>query len=157
VSLGGSVQPNVNLESDLFSEFLCGGATVWRRDILESYSFDESFRGYALWEDVDYSLRVSEKWKLLVIADAKVLHLHIDSSATRSQTMIGDVEIVDRFHFYSKHRDRLNFLVTSWAGFGTLLKNLYLFAKGKNVTTERLLANASALARCLQGRYVRRS
>jgi glycosyltransferase involved in cell wall biosynthesis len=156
VSLGGSIRPNVNLEKDLDTHFLCGGATVWRADVLSEFSFDESFRGYALWEDVDYSFRVSKKWKLKAIASAKVLHLHVMSSAARSQAAIGDIEIIDRFHFFSKHRQDLSFFVTCWAGVGTVLKNFYLYAKGRHVTKERISANLDALRRCLKGKFDRK-
>ena len=40
---------NIDIESD----WLCGGATVWRREVIEAYSYDNWFQGTGFMEDVE--------------------------------------------------------------------------------------------------------
>jgi GT2 family glycosyltransferase len=65
-------------EVDLETEWLCSGATVWRKEILDEFKFDEWFAGYGVVDDVDFSYRVSKRYKLAVVADAKVQHLETE-------------------------------------------------------------------------------
>ncbi len=46
------------------TEFVSGGCTFWRREIIEKYRFDERLRGYAHGDDVDVSYRISRDYKL---------------------------------------------------------------------------------------------
>ncbi len=73
-------------------EFLCGGLTGWRREILIEFKFDENLNGYSYYEDVDFSYRVSRKYENIFTPYAKALHnvslvARIDA-ATRKKMMI---------------------------------------------------------------------
>ncbi|MBF0618899.1 MAG: glycosyltransferase family 2 protein [Candidatus Omnitrophica bacterium] len=46
------------------TEFVSGGCTFWRREIVARYRFDERLSGYAHGDDVDISYRVSKEYKL---------------------------------------------------------------------------------------------
>jgi glycosyltransferase involved in cell wall biosynthesis len=52
-------------------EFIPGGLAAWRRTIFSEFSFDESLPGLGVNEDVDFSYRVSRKWKNFYTPAAK--------------------------------------------------------------------------------------
>ena len=60
-------------------EMLMGGIASYRRSVFEEFSFSSYFEGYGLYEDADFSLRVSEKGKLYVNTVAKVEHHHAEA------------------------------------------------------------------------------
>lgn len=157
VSRGGSVQANVNIHANMNSQFLCGGATVWRSEVLKTFKFDEFFKGYALWEDVDFSYRVSKKWPLMVIKNAKVLHLHIGAVNPAAARYYGDVEVVDRFYFCKKHAPATGKLAAAWATFGTIFRNLVSWVRSRqSMHFVRAISNFNALCRCLAGNLKRK-
>ena len=57
-------------------EMLMGGVASYRKDVLQKLKFSEYFHGYGLYEDADFSLRVSRIGKLFVNTRAKVEHHH---------------------------------------------------------------------------------
>ncbi|MDX6182246.1 glycosyltransferase [Flavobacterium sp. Fl-77] len=60
-------------------EQLMGGVSSFRKVIFETFSFSTYFEGYGLYEDADFSLRVSKTGKLYVNTDAKLSHFHAES------------------------------------------------------------------------------
>jgi GT2 family glycosyltransferase len=60
-------------------DWLPGGATMWRTHEARETRFNESFAGYASGEDLEFSLRVGRRGRLLLAGDARVLHLHAGS------------------------------------------------------------------------------
>jgi glycosyltransferase involved in cell wall biosynthesis len=64
---------SVTIETD----WLCGGATVWKKEIFEKFGYDEWFATYGIVEDIDFSFRASKHYKLAVVADAKVRHIEL--------------------------------------------------------------------------------
>jgi len=152
VRSSGYASSNVSAKQSYYSEWLCGGATIWRKSVLEEYKFDEWFKGYALWEDVDFSYRVSRSLKLALVADAKVLHLHIHNYDRERASRLGDLEIVDRFYFIQKHRNPMSIRMGVWASFGTIGRNILTAAKQQNsLHLIRALSNLRALVRCMRG------
>jgi GT2 family glycosyltransferase len=57
-------------------DYLAGGATMWKTAVAREIGFNETFAGYALGEDLDFSLRARNKGKLVLVDDGRVLHLH---------------------------------------------------------------------------------
>ncbi|MFA6091819.1 MAG: glycosyltransferase family 2 protein [Elusimicrobiota bacterium] len=55
-------------------EFLPGGLTAWRREVFSEFLFDESLPGLGINEDVDFSYRVSRKWRNFYTPKARCLH-----------------------------------------------------------------------------------
>ena len=60
-------------------EMLMGGIASYRRSVFEEFSFSPYFEGYGLYEDADFSLRVSKRGKLFVNTAAKVEHHHAEA------------------------------------------------------------------------------
>ncbi len=55
-------------------DFLPGGASSFRREVFREETFSESFRGYGLGEDKEFSRRVARKWRLVVQPEAQLWH-----------------------------------------------------------------------------------
>lgn len=56
-------------------EFLPGGMTAWRREVFAEFSFDDKLPGLGVNEDVDFSYRVSRKWRNAYNPRAKIRNL----------------------------------------------------------------------------------
>ena len=65
----------VDLQSVTEVDWLSGCSMSFRRGVLEMFSFNEAFKGYGLGEDVEFSYRVRQRGRLLVVPDARIEHL----------------------------------------------------------------------------------
>jgi len=127
--------------TDIESDWLSGGATVWRREIIDNYGYDEWFLGMGFMEDVDFSYSVRKKYRLMVIAEARLAHYSYPVKLER-ETLLGMWQIVNRMYIVRKHQSRGLSLIAAWvASFGLvflnaaialmrLRKNYWLRAKG---------------------------
>ena len=61
-----------NLKDSIKSQWLNGGATVWKQDILKSYHHREIRSGWAVFEDVIFSYPLGKKYPLYVCHNAKI-------------------------------------------------------------------------------------
>jgi len=107
-------------------QWLFGGATVWRRRVFDEFLFDDWFESTGLCEDLDFSYRVGKKFKLMVIAEAKVDHL-TGTVARRRNVWFGRSQIKNRYYFVKKNKE-LSKVLCCWAGLGQLLENIVLSA-----------------------------
>ena len=107
-----------------YVQWLSGGATVWRKEVISEFEFDEWYLGHGYLEDVDYSYRVSKKYKLVVIADARVLHLSPPLRKDRL-FLLGQWQIINRLYFVKKHPE-FSILLCYWAFLGNLIPSLFL-------------------------------
>lgn len=57
-------------------EQLMGGVSSFRKSVFSTFSFSEYFIGYGLYEDADFTLRVSKTGKLYVNTRARLAHYH---------------------------------------------------------------------------------
>lgn len=57
-------------------EQLMGGVSSFRKIIFDTFSFSTYFEGYGLYEDADFSIRVSKSGRLFVNTGAKLSHFH---------------------------------------------------------------------------------
>src|SRR5206468_11483155 len=76
------------VRKDTFVEWLCGGATVWSRQVIVEFQYDEWFRGYAYFEDVDYSYRVGRKYRLIILAGPRVEHISTQVKYNRNSVLV---------------------------------------------------------------------
>lgn len=60
-------------------EQLMGGVSSFRSSVFESFQFSTFFEGYGLYEDADFTLRVSKTGELYINTNAKLSHYHDDS------------------------------------------------------------------------------
>lgn len=107
---------------DMFVQWLCGGATVWRREIFTIYRFDEWFAGCSYIEDLDFSFRVGQKYKLAVLAEPKLSHFMKTVTGNKNY-YLEMANVINRYYFVKKHRQFSLFLFF-WALFGRIAFNL---------------------------------
>ena len=60
-------------------EQIMGGVSSYKKEVFEQISFSTYFEGYGLYEDADFSLRLSNLGKLYVNTTAQLYHYHDDS------------------------------------------------------------------------------
>jgi GT2 family glycosyltransferase len=118
----GFVSTELPLIKDLHSEWLCGGATIWKREVLRSYSFDEWYAGWAYHEDVDFSYRVSRKYDLVVLAGSKVWHNPPPYNNSKKYAL-GKMMVVNRYHFIEKYPEFSTFPFY-WSTCGQIILNV---------------------------------
>jgi GT2 family glycosyltransferase len=89
-----------------------GGACLIRRTIFSSERFSEFFAGYSYGEDVEMSLRIRRKWRVVCCGDAHVWHYGIQSKGGRPAPYTkGRMEVRNRYFIwkrYSPHASLLN-------------------------------------------------
>jgi len=69
----GSLPPNGKTYK---AEYFMGGVSSFKKEVVDTIKFSESFIGYGLYEDLEYCLRVSRKHQLYVNTDAVLGHFH---------------------------------------------------------------------------------
>jgi GT2 family glycosyltransferase len=69
-------------------EQLMGGVASFRKNVFDKNKFSTYFEGYGLYEDADFSLRISKIGKLYCNTNAKLSHYH-DSSGRPNQYNYG--------------------------------------------------------------------
>lgn len=74
------------------AEQIMGGVSSFRRSTLEKFKFSEYFEGYGLYEDADFTLRVSKQGKLYVNTAARLNHYH-DASGRPNQYRYGKMVV----------------------------------------------------------------
>jgi glycosyltransferase involved in cell wall biosynthesis len=117
------------VEHDTETEWLSGGATVWRADIFKSYRFEERYGGYAHFDDLDFSLSLKQSYRMLVLNDAKVLH-HTREVRRDKVREFSESDIVYR-HMFVK-RFGLSSNAFYWAVFGLILANTLVGLKERD-------------------------
>ena len=101
------------------TEWLCGGATFWKRDIFQEINFDDWFEGWAVADDLEFSSRVNRKHKLVVVAGAKVQHLETETRRGRHFTR-GYIATINTLRIARLHPQySLGCAAWSWIGQGT--------------------------------------
>ncbi|MDD7885167.1 glycosyltransferase family 2 protein [Flavivirga sp. 57AJ16] len=60
-------------------EQIMGGVSSYKKEVFDSLKFSTYFDGYGLYEDADFSLRLSKIGKLYVNTSAQLYHYHDDS------------------------------------------------------------------------------
>ena len=109
----GMTTANYPVTTHLRTQWLCGGATVWKRQILEEFQHKEVNSRWAIGEDIIFSYPIGKKFPLYVCADAKVRHEHIfDYTSTSRHRFHGRTQAMWLFYFVESNIDlsRISFL-----------------------------------------------
>jgi glycosyltransferase involved in cell wall biosynthesis len=137
-----------NIETD----WLCGGATVWRRSIVESYKYDEWFVGTGFMEDVDFSFKVKERYRLFLISSARLAH-YMSPVRPERQYLLGMWQILNRMYLVRKYRHRGLSVWRAWvAHIGLLMLNVgQAMLKGDIEYLSRARGNFAGILILLRG------
>lgn len=82
-------------------EFL-SGCSAYRREVLDEFSFDENLEGYCYMEDVDFSYRVSRKYRNIYTPYAKLIH-HQSSTARGDRVMLAKMLVMNHYYLFKKN------------------------------------------------------
>lgn len=139
---------------NVYVDWLCGGATVWRRNIVEEYKFDEWLVGYGHNDDIDYSVRVGKRYGFAIIAKAKLYHFP-KPLEIQDNYLFGKSAIFNRYYVVGKHAC-FSKPCFYWATFGQILAGLFrgIIRKEKSKLI-RMLGYISALVSIWLGKLER--
>lgn len=122
-------------------EQLMGGVSSFRKSVFDTLSFSTYFEGYGLYEDADFTLRLSKTAKLYVNTAARLRHYHNDSGRP-NKFQYGKMVVRNGWYVWRvKHpkpslKARLKWhlitLLLSWIRFG----NIFTTIKKKEAFTE---------------------
>ncbi|MDO8282178.1 MAG: glycosyltransferase [Thermodesulfovibrionia bacterium] len=134
------------------TQWLCGGATVWRKEIFSEFDYDEWFAGYGIVEDVDFSYRVSRKYKLFVAADSQVRHIE---TSKKNHYLQAYVVTMNHLYLSKKHAEFsyplcLAYFMTNGARCllsGILFLNKFNIKKGMGIINASLRASILGISR----------
>lgn len=109
-------------ERHLQTEWLYGGATLWRWEVVQEFKYDEWYIGHGFLEDLDFSYRVSRKHDLWVVSDARVWHWPHPVLKSKNITL-GMQQVINRVYFTRKMGD-FSALALCWALLGQCVLNI---------------------------------
>jgi len=149
----GCVSTLGSRSEDFEVDWLCGGATVWRREIIDKYPYDEWFVGTGYMEDVDFSFNIGARFRLVLVTGARLAHYSPPVRLDR-QYLLGRWQIVNRMYFVRKYRDRgMSMARAWWASFGMVLLNVgYAVVRRDRGYWDRARGNVSGVLAELVGR-----
>jgi len=122
-------------------EFLPGGLTAWRKEILSEFKFDEKLEGPSILEDVDFSYRVSRKYVNIYTPRAELVHN--PSPVARIDTIArGKMLIENSYYLFKKNLPQtLKYkLAFYWAVVGLGLVAILYGIAGRNIELLKGLA-----------------
>nr|WP_294935912.1 glycosyltransferase family 2 protein [uncultured Flavobacterium sp.] len=80
-------------------EQLMGGVSSFRKSVFEKMQFSTYFEGYGLYEDADFTLRLSKVGKLYVNTAARLAHYH-DASGRPNKFSYGRMVVRNGFYIW---------------------------------------------------------
>ncbi|MDG2240285.1 MAG: glycosyltransferase [Longimicrobiales bacterium] len=114
-------------------QWLPGGATVWRSDVLLSRPHREVSARWAIAEDLVFSYPLGQQFPMFVCASAEVHHLHIsDYGRARADRYHGKVQTLWTYHFVATNPrlSRLFFFYTLGARLlGKVLRGVFRLSR----------------------------
>jgi GT2 family glycosyltransferase len=122
-------------------EQLMGGVSSFRITVFDKNSFSTYFQGYGLYEDADFSLRVSKTGRLFCNTNAKLAHYH-DSSGRPNNFSYGKMVIRNGWYVWRvKHpnpdlKSRLKWHAISFLLTSIRLLNVITTSNRKEAVTE---------------------
>lgn len=142
--------PVTGVTENIEVQWLTGGATAWRRDILEAHANRPVETSWAVGEDLMFSYPVGKREKLLVCAAALCVHedeapvLNFPSGRFRAYR-----GVVSRFVFVRQH-DELSRGLFVWMIFGQALGRVARALMGRPGEWGALVGTVEALMGCLR-------
>lgn len=80
-------------------EQLMGGVSSFKKHVFKKFQFSDYFEGYGLYEDADFTLRVSKTGKLYVNTAAQLGHFH-DASGRPSLYLYGKMVVRNGYYLW---------------------------------------------------------
>jgi GT2 family glycosyltransferase len=150
---GFNVRNLDNMKEPVFIQWMPGGMSSYRKAVFNEFTFDEYYsRNGAGREDIDFSFKVSKKYKLLFISKAVLEHK--ESSVSRiAEKQFGYIQVVERYYFIRRNMDNFTSkLIFFWSIFGVIVINfssVLLVHKEFKLRIQRLIGNIKGLKHCV--------
>lgn len=134
VGLSGPIQGRVlrsglntsisSVPSNLKTQWLCGGATVWKLDILRKFKNPVRDSKWAIGEDLIFSYPIGKHYPLYVCAAAQVRHEHLyDHKLRNKYRYYGKTVVLSRL-FFVKSNKELSIVLCLGSQFARLFSRL---------------------------------
>lgn len=119
--------PISKIKESIQSQWLLGGATFWRRDILEKYDVEKENSSWAICEDLIFSYPISKIENLYVCSDAKVttLDYQVINNSFKKILWRSKQGVIRRYKFVTLNND-LSKPLFFWMLIGQLVGYVYL-------------------------------
>ncbi|MEE8057927.1 MAG: glycosyltransferase family 2 protein [Pseudomonadales bacterium] len=93
-------------DKDIRSQWLCGGATVWRQDLLLENAYKEVKSSWAICEDIMFSYPIGKHYPMYVAAKSGVRHEHVyDHKSKMKHKYYGRTATLWRLFFVESHAE----------------------------------------------------
>jgi glycosyltransferase involved in cell wall biosynthesis len=93
-----------SVSKNIQTKWVCGGATIWRSEVLKTYSNKIQDSLWASSEDLAFSYPIGKLYPMFVCADSKVKHEHLyDANIKKKFIFYGKTETLWRFYFVESH------------------------------------------------------
>lgn len=123
----GALLPAHTLHFDKirFVRALSGCNMSYRRDVFQKFDFDEHIPGYGLMEDVDFSFRASQEYRLALTPNARLEHKQSPVSRDKISKLV-QMRNYNSFYLFVKNcpKTPLNLLLFAWSRIGMFLSSL---------------------------------
>lgn len=105
-----------NVASDVRSQWLAGGCTVWRSDILELFPQEELNTRWAIGEDLRYSYPIGKKYPLYICAGARCSQVRVFDQASQGNVHFyrGRKSVISQYYFVQLHTEDFSRLACLW-------------------------------------------
>ena len=95
-----------SVSENIRTEWLPGGVTFWRTDIIKSFKKDEIYAKRALCEDLLFSYPIGKKYPLYVCHQCRVRHEHVfDHTSSQKERYYARTEVLWRMYLVTLHDD----------------------------------------------------
>ncbi len=102
----GMTTPTSPTNKDIRTQWLCGGATVWKQDIIKMFEHKQIKAKWAIAEDLIYSYPIGKKYPLYVSSKSCVRHEHVfDYAVSEKEYFHGKVQTLWWFYFVESNDD----------------------------------------------------
>lgn len=142
--------PITNLNKTIKVEWLLGGATLWRKDVLENNPLPPVNLSWAVCEDLIFSYPISKIETLYVCHNAKTLHVdNVIKLKFKTALQKAKIGTFRRFEFVQKNKD-LSILLFFWMCIGQIIGRSILICKNPKVEFGNLLGIIFGIFICIK-------
>jgi glycosyltransferase involved in cell wall biosynthesis len=123
----GNITLPYNVKEDINCEWIWGGFSSFKADVLKVFRYDEKLCKYSLWEDVDLSFRINKKYpnSLHITPFARAVH-KASPIGRRSNSLLTYILVGYHVYFFYKNikKNIVNRLAFVWSLIGTFIFRL---------------------------------
>lgn len=135
-------------------DMLPGCNMNYRRSVAQGERFDEYFKGYSYREDAEYSYRIAQKGKVMMIPDARLWH-NYSTTSRMTEADLKKMKIKNYYYTFEKFKGRnpLARILFAYSLFGLAFIDWIEYVTNRNEAKwDKFVAGVSASFSLLKGR-----